>query len=116
MNDLADGIGLMEWDWCYTARATRLHHASLTVEQYEDLGEWAHLIDDGAVRTACGRILMWPSIPGIFSRMGMPRCTRCCTRLGYPQGVGSPKNDSAIRPLVEARIAHLHTTINGARS
>lgn len=49
--------------------------------------------------TACGRTLKWASIPGLFTRMGSKRCDRCCDALGYPRGVGSPKNDDAIRAL-----------------
>lgn len=112
MSNLADGVALMEWDWCYTARATRLHHASLTAEQYEIWGGDAQLEETPVVVT-CGRVLSWPQVPGVFSRLSMHRCVICCRRLRYPQGVGSPKNDSAVRPLVVARIAQLHTMLEG---
>jgi hypothetical protein len=32
-------------------------------------------------------------MPGIFSRMGRPRCKRCCKRLGVPPGNGAPYNE-----------------------
>ena len=41
--------------------------------------------------TICGRkgSLM---MPGIFSRIGLPRCSRCCDILGIPRGEGAPFN------------------------
>lgn len=36
-----------------------------------------------------------------------PRCKRCCKLTGTPQGFGSPKNDEALRPPVEARLKDL---------
>ena len=88
---------LGEWDWYYTMYGMVLHHAAEF-----DLAD-GETSGDGV--TSCGRktFLM---IPGIFSRMGLPRCKRCCAALGYPQGTGSPKNDDACRPLVEARLAN----------
>lgn len=86
-----------EWDWWYTGtpNCTVLHSATVTYDPIYDVG------GDGV--TACGRKLrLW--IPGIFSRMGLRRCTRCCDRLGFPQGIGSPKNDKKCRPLVERRL------------
>jgi hypothetical protein len=32
-------------------------------------------------------------MPGIFSRMGAPRCKRCCKAVGIPAGNGAPYND-----------------------
>jgi hypothetical protein len=41
--------------------------------------------------TVCGlRGEYW--MPGIFSRMGLPRCSKCCKRLGIPSGDGAPFN------------------------
>lgn len=31
-------------------------------------------------------------MPGILSRMGLPRCAKCCRRLGIPTGDGAPFN------------------------
>lgn len=41
--------------------------------------------------TVCGRdgFLMMPSI---FSRMGAPRCAKCCKTLGIIGGAGAPHN------------------------
>jgi hypothetical protein len=85
-----------EWDWWDTNRGNRLHAADVAYDPVRDVG------GDGI--TACSlKTELW--IPGLFTRMELPRCSRCCKRLGYPQGKGSPKNDQACRPLVEARLA-----------
>ena len=89
-----------EWDWWVTVdqRWNSRLHAATAIEidpAYDTTGD---------ATTACGRS-MRVCIPGVFSRMGLWRCERCCTALGYPQGCGSPKNDKACRPLVEARLS-----------
>lgn len=90
---------LAEWDWVYTATGDRLHHCAEVLDDTD-----AGLAGVNAVgRTTCG-IQGRFFIPGMLSRMGMDRCARCCDRLGWPRGTGSPKNDDALRPLVEARI------------
>jgi hypothetical protein len=95
-DDFADTIRLGEWDWWETTTGRSLHAAAdIDIDgAYETAGEG---------RTFCGRT-GWLSIPGLFTRMGAKRCGRCCDALGYPHGIGSPKNDAALRPLVEARI------------
>lgn len=50
-------------------------------------------------RTLCGRSCRL-TIPGVFSRMGAPRCPACCAAAGLPPGAGSPKNDPLLRRLV----------------
>lgn len=94
-------FALWEWDWGYTRNGRLLHHAAdLKLER--EYGE-----TQGEAVTSCGR-RVFLMIPGIFSRMGMERCGRCCDALGYPRGIGSPKNDDECRPLVEDRLsAHL---------
>lgn len=97
---LTDDQRLAEWDWLITPDGNRLHHARLNA----DLADY---LTDGGVENiilTCGRWVGWASIPGLFARMGAYRCQRCCDRIGYPRGKGSPKNDDACRPLVEARI------------
>lgn len=92
-----EGSGeVAEWDWIVTGRWDRLH----APEKWDDPDYGAY--DEEAV-TACG-LTGWFSIPGVFTRMGAPRCAHCCRIRGYPRGNGSPKNDDAIRPLVEARL------------
>jgi len=87
-----------EWDWWYGPPKYRvLHAADVTYNEAEDTA--------GYGVSACG----WRAhfaIPGIFSRMGLPRCAKCCVKLGYPGGIGSPKNDEACRPLIKARLVN----------
>ena len=82
-------------DWTYTDTTTRLHALA---EGQPDVDEWRY----EGVKFACGRTpkggLAW--VPGIFSRMYMPRCALCCDRTGLPRGVGSPKNDDACRLIL----------------
>lgn len=40
------------------------------------------------------------TIPGVGSRMCLPRCVECCALTGLPTGVGSPKNDAACRVIL----------------
>jgi hypothetical protein len=89
---------LGEWDWWLPSTGSRLHHVAIPDTD-----------DDTTIyhgTSACGRTSWW-TIPGVFTRMEAPRCETCCDRLGYPHGKGSPKNDAACRPLVEARLAVL---------
>lgn len=41
--------------------------------------------------TVCGRRGRL-QMPGLFSRMGLPRCAACCRALGIPSGNGAPAN------------------------
>ena len=57
-------------------------------------------VDEGCPRgiegtTACGRSARL-DMPGIFSRMGAPRCKVCCKKAGIPSGDGAPYNDNAL--------------------
>ena len=45
----------------------------------------------GTGTTLCGRTGSL-SMPGIFSRMGLPRCAHCCRIAGIPRGDGAPSN------------------------
>lgn len=91
---------LTEWDWIVTdIKGGKLHHLAAFDDPEQAGDDWG-----GPGSTSCGRHTQWASIPGIFTRMGAARCKRCCKAVGFPEGVGSPKNDKALRPLVEARI------------
>jgi hypothetical protein len=92
---------IIEWDWLYTDNnrsGGRLHHAA----SLEDPAWWYIALSGKAVMT-CGLRGAF-RIPGIISRMNMPRCARCCDRLGISRGDGSPKNDEALRSWVRARL------------
>lgn len=97
--DPLDSRRVVEWDWVVTKSYGVLH----CPVKWDD-PDYTAWVDNGA--TACG-VCGELHIPGIFSRMGKMRCKRCCTTIGFPQGVGSPKNDDACRPLVEERMVKL---------
>jgi hypothetical protein len=48
---------------------------------------------------ASGKLYM----PGLLSRMGLPRCKKCCKALGIPPGDGAPYNDKTL-PLKQQSI------------
>lgn len=56
---------------------------------------WIDWEDDdhiaGIGSTACGRMGRL-FMPGFMSRMGLPRCARCCAAAGVPRGDGAPFN------------------------
>ena len=91
-----------EWDWLYTTgRGGKcLHHAA----ELHDPENW----EQGGfmATTTCGRTLHM-TLPGLLSRMGLPRCKRCCRLLGIKDGTGSPKNDPELRPWLVKRPAAL---------
>lgn len=90
-------LGIADLDWLQINWNGRvLHHADLDATKREEL-ESMGVVE--TITTACGR-LAFARIPGVLSRLNEPRCITCCNRLGYPLGVGSPKNDPAIRALL----------------
>lgn len=90
---------LAEWDWVITDVGECLHHLAAFDDPIQAGKSWG-----GSGTTSCGRHSLWLMIPGYFTRGGARRCGRCCKAVGYPPGYGSPKNDDACRPLVEARL------------
>ena len=99
MTEHADVVrAIVEWDWAYSTGGDRLHHIAV----FGDVEQFA-LDHSGEATATCG---VWGhfAIPGIFLRMGMQRCRRCCIRLGIHDGVGSPKNDPQLRPWVKNRL------------
>jgi hypothetical protein len=98
LEDPAEFMTLSRFDWLVTRRNRFLH----AVRDSEWTG--AHRADMAAdwvvttpVRLACGQVARSVMIPGVFSRMGLPRCRGCCRALGYAEGPGSPKNASGLR-------------------
>ena len=78
-------------DWLYFANGERLHRV-VAITWREDCG-----LTSGPGETLCGRSGRL-SIPGIMSRMGMPRCVRCCKLTGIPRGDGAPFNEDIEYP------------------
>ena len=102
----ADPYGL--WPlWVYTTFGYRLHVVARLDPSDEKLPpdleselaeEWAKDWSYTTARTLCGKEAT-VTRPGVFSRLGMPRCVRCCKLLGIPDGNGHPRNDKSLRPL-----------------
>ena len=86
---------LAVYDWVATPTGMYLHQLASFDDPAKAEYDWG-----GPGRTTCRRHSAWLSIPGMFSRMGGRRCARCCDLAGFPRGVGSPKNDPDLRPLV----------------
>lgn len=42
------------------------------------------------------------AIPGVFSRLGLPRCAHCCRMVGIPAGNGAPFNKFKLRKWKES--------------
>lgn len=89
-----------EWDWVVNA-SNRVLHAPRVWDDPEYMAYTEH------GQTVCG-YRGWLNIPGVFSRLDVPRCRTCCRIVGMPEGEGSPKNDDRCRPVVEARLKTLH--------
>lgn len=70
--------------WLVLPRHDALHRVSSIA--WED-GEMIA----GLGTTVCGRQGRL-SMPGILSRLGCPRCRKCCRALGVPAGRGAPRN------------------------
>lgn len=79
--------------WLCCGKWRRLHAiraASITPDAMDTA------MDDNTpvpARSACGLRRGW-SMPGLFSRLGLRRCTPCCTALGIPPGPGTPANQN----------------------
>lgn len=102
IQSIHDGRAIVAADWLWTLHGERLHYAELTDEQAADMDDYRQLGlgeegTDGAFRLACGRTVTYIGIPGLFSRMGLYRCARCCDATGLPRGKGSPKNSHECR-------------------
>ena len=99
MDPLRDPLASLRaanWDWVVTDSGIRLHAPAVW-----DDPDYHAMVKDG--RTVCG-LTGYLTIPGVFSRLGLPRCRHCCRMTGMPPGTGSPKNDEACRPIAERRV------------
>lgn len=81
--------------WVHTTSATRLHALPGTTINPDDSEELELFRWEGiTTRAVCGRERTW-WWPGVFSRLGLPRCGDCCDRLGIERGNGTPGNETA---------------------
>lgn len=82
--------------WLTTGRWQRLHAIPATAITPEQM---RNAIDDAqpaAALSACGLPRGW-DMPGIASRLALPRCPHCCRTLGIPAGKGTPANEADLR-------------------
>lgn len=71
--------------WLVNARWKVLHRISDI--EWNDQDQWI----SGRGITICGQAGEF-RMPGIFSRMELRRCEKCCKALGIPAGDGAPMN------------------------
>lgn len=90
---MADLQELARLNWVAAGRTDLLH--AVVSATYDD-GDWQ--IRD--VILACGLQRPWVVIPGVCSRLELSRCKKCCKALGYPRGIGSPRNDAGCHRLL----------------
>lgn len=82
---------MTHWGWWVSWNGRALHFLA---EIEGDHGLYCEIRDttgNRSMRAACGlRSRFSPA--GILSRMGAPRCSRCCKQLAIPRGTGTPRN------------------------
>jgi hypothetical protein len=73
----------------------RLHAVPADAVDADDDDALEEFSSEGVEATAaCGLTTRW-AWPGVFSRLGKPRCMHCCRALGIPPGDGTPANGKA---------------------
>ncbi|MGW3144868.1 hypothetical protein ACWDG1_09335 [Streptomyces sp. NPDC001177] len=80
--------------WLTTGQWRRLHAIpgdAITPDQMRAAIDDAEHVQ---AASACGLERPW-DMPGIASRLGLPRCPHCCRALGIPPGNGTPANEEA---------------------
>jgi hypothetical protein len=88
--------GAWRWKWmCLEGSWNRLHRISVIKWGIYSDGEFPDMQEErisGLGIAVCG-VRGDFHMPGIFSRMGLERCTRCCDLLEIPRGKGAPYNE-----------------------
>lgn len=79
--------------WLVFPSWNRLHR----VAEIEWEGDDPEDMRSGTGTTMCGR-KGYLVMPGILSRMGLPRCAHCCRLAGIPRGDGAPFNNDIEEP------------------
>lgn len=91
-------VPMVDYMWLVTPASRRLHHASF--DDADDITD----VEEGDivcnVTLTCGRRVGWVTLPGVLTRLGEPRCARCCKKTGLPLGDGSPKNNRECRRIL----------------
>jgi hypothetical protein len=93
--DVREARAQIASDWLLAATGDELHFAALSdVDAVRVVNDAGMHQETGLV---CGEVTAGVYLPGWLSRMGAPRCAGCCEALGYPAGVGAPRNDDGCR-------------------
>jgi hypothetical protein len=105
---LPERSNVREWRWLYAPPNYRvLHRLSVMTwnsDDDPDTGDYGVRCCTGVAM--CGYATKgdgdrippgWFAMPGIFSRLGLPRCAKCCAKVGLPKGLGTPWNDKELR-------------------
>jgi hypothetical protein len=81
------------WRWMQFPNQTDvLHRVKEFLKKDED---WVGVVE---ALTVCDLTAERLVMPGIFSRMGAPRCKNCCKKLKIPDGDGAPFNQKIEEP------------------
>lgn len=104
---MEERVNVQHWRWLYAHPGYRVLHriAVMTANSDDERGRWDFASRACTGVAVCGyepkgdgkrlpRGLFF--MPGIFSRMGLPRCAKCCRKLGLPPGNGTPWNDKTL--------------------
>lgn len=92
-----EGSGtIAEYNWIIFGSGDKLHAPM----DWNDPDSWGY---SPSARTHCWRTGVG-YIPGFQTRMTAERCRICCRNTGMPEGIGSPKNDDACRPLLKGEL------------
>jgi hypothetical protein len=83
-----------KYAWLVPARTwNRLHYVPGVT--FEDWDVWWDTTTPKTMTAVCG-LVFDADLPGIFSRIGCPRCAHCCRAVGIPRGHGAALNDEAL--------------------
>jgi len=80
--------------WLVLPKWDRLHRVSEITWEGEDAEDDPR---QGTGTTLCGR-KGYLQMPGMISRLALPRCAHCCRLAGIPRGDGAPFNDDIEEP------------------
>lgn len=87
--------GSDHWGWLVSSTGLLHYVPNVTHES------WRTWYDDGRrgdhlVSTRCRRRIR-VTLPGMFDRLGAPRCSACCRLVSIATGNGTPRNELAAK-------------------